>query len=62
MVAVSEIATTYKSSSSCITKGIRNNFKDVEGINDETALHELSLLVEEEAATWCAEVKEDVYI
>lgn len=61
MVAVSEIATTYKSSSSCITKGIRN-FKDVEGINDETALHELSLLLEEEAATWCAEVKEDVYI
>lgn len=37
-------------------------YKDVEGVNDRTALQELSLLLEGEAATWWAEVKEEVYI
>lgn len=37
-------------------------YKDMEGINDKTALHELSLLLEGEAATWWAGVKMDVHI
>lgn len=37
-------------------------YKDMEGINDEIALHELYLLLEGEAATWWAEVKIDVHM
>ncbi|XP_050473360.1 activity-regulated cytoskeleton associated protein 2-like [Bombus huntii] len=37
-------------------------YKDIEGIKDETALQELSLLLEGEAAIWWANMKKDVHI